>query len=281
LRPRSPLAAALAVSLLATACGPDDAAQPPGEAAPALGTETVEDLPPGRDLERSTSGDAGIRTVLRDVDGEEVGIVTFTETADGAFVEAAVRGLEPGFHGFHLHENPECDPDAPDGPFTTAGGHWAEEDGDHGEHTGDLPPLLVNDNGTAYLALQVAAFDLAMLVKGPDGDGVAVVVHADPDNLGHIPDRYTSDDATSPGPDQDTLETGDAGDRVACGVPGAAAEDADGAEGAEEDGDAADPGNGDEDATDATDDADATDADEDADEDGGDEGGGDEDGDGS
>jgi superoxide dismutase, Cu-Zn family len=253
--PRSPLAAALAVSLLATACGPDEAARAPGEAAPALGAESIEDLPPGRDLEQSTSGDAGIRTVLRDADGEEVGTVTFTETADGAFVEAAVRGLEPGFHGFHLHENPECDPDAPDGPFTTAGGHWAEEDGDHGEHTGDLPPLLVNDNGTAYLALQVAAFDLAMLMKGPDGDGVAVVVHADPDNLGHVPDRYTSDDATEPGPDQDTLDTGDAGDRVACGVPGADDEPGDPADATEAD--EADEGEADDEGDDEADEGDA------------------------
>ena len=44
-----------------------------------------------------------------------------------------------------------------------------------------------------------------------DDDGAAVMVHADPDNHAHIPSRYG-------GPDEDTLATGDAGDRIACGV---------------------------------------------------------------
>ena len=45
------------------------------------------------------------------------------------------------------------------------------------------------------------------------GDGSAVVVHARPDNYANIPtDRY------DPDPDATTLATGDAGDRIACGV---------------------------------------------------------------
>jgi superoxide dismutase, Cu-Zn family len=43
-------------------------------------------------------------------------------------------------------------------------------------------------------------------------DGAAFIIHADPDNHAHIPERYADE------PDEETLETGDAGDRLACGV---------------------------------------------------------------
>jgi superoxide dismutase, Cu-Zn family len=42
------------------------------------------------------------------------------------------------------------------------------------------------------------------------------MVHALPDNLANIPDRYTAGGV--PGPDTATLNTGDAGGRVACGA---------------------------------------------------------------
>ena len=45
------------------------------------------------------------------------------------------------------------------------------------------------------------------------GDGTAVIVHANRDNQANIPVRYAPD-----GPDAMTLATGDAGDRIACGV---------------------------------------------------------------
>jgi Cu-Zn family superoxide dismutase len=49
------------------------------------------------------------------------------------------------------------------------------------------------------------------------------MLHDDRDNFAHIPDRYRSERADRPGPDADTLKTGDAGGRYACGVirPGA------------------------------------------------------------
>jgi Cu-Zn family superoxide dismutase len=53
------------------------------------------------------------------------------------------------------------------------------------------------------------------------GKGTAIVIHAGADNFGNIPaDRYTQVNG-SPGPDQTTMSTGDAGKRVACGVIGA------------------------------------------------------------
>ncbi|MDN6844909.1 MAG: superoxide dismutase family protein, partial [Corynebacterium variabile] len=46
-----------------------------------------------------------------------------------------------------------------------------------------------------------------------DDDGSALIIHESPDNYGNIPERYAED-----GPDEDSLKTGDAGGRQACGV---------------------------------------------------------------
>ncbi len=45
------------------------------------------------------------------------------------------------------------------------------------------------------------------------------MIHADADNFGNIPTRYALPDNAAV-PDQQTLSTGDAGGRVACGVIG-------------------------------------------------------------
>jgi Cu-Zn family superoxide dismutase len=53
------------------------------------------------------------------------------------------------------------------------------------------------------------------------GQKTAIIIHADADNFANIPpERYTQTNGT-PGPDQTTMSTGDAGKRVACGVIGA------------------------------------------------------------
>jgi superoxide dismutase, Cu-Zn family len=51
-----------------------------------------------------------------------------------------------------------------------------------------------------------------------DADGSALIVHAGRDNYANIPDHYHSHTYDTFGPDQDTLATGDAGERAACGV---------------------------------------------------------------
>jgi Cu-Zn family superoxide dismutase len=43
------------------------------------------------------------------------------------------------------------------------------------------------------------------------------MIHANADNFANIPGRYTQSDGTQ-GPDAETMATGDAGKRVACGV---------------------------------------------------------------
>lgn len=154
---------------------------------------------------------------LQDVDGEDVGDVQLIPEGEGLRVVVDVEGLEPGFHGFHVHAVGECDPESspPDdasrtGAFLSAGGHLGADEGGHSRHAGDLPSLYVLDDGTGHLE---TVTDMLTDVDLLDDDGSAVMVHAGRDNFANVPERYAPQ-----GPDDETLRTGDSGDRVACGV---------------------------------------------------------------
>ncbi len=161
------------------------------------------------------------RAVLHDTTGHKVGSVLFV--GRGRHAERVEVHLDAGsipapgsFHGFHVHAVGSCDPN-PSGstnvPFGSAGGHWAEPGQTHGHHTGDLPSLLVQEDGTAVASFDTDRFDVDELVDAA-GDGSAVIVHAGADNFANIPAAY--------GPVLPaTLSTGDAGARFACGVVGA------------------------------------------------------------
>ncbi|WP_246872680.1 superoxide dismutase family protein [Rhodococcus sp. DMU1] len=156
-----------------------------------------------------------------DPEGDPAGTVTFVERAGFLEIQARVSGLEPGFHGFHVHENGTCEADstAPDGDqsgdFLSAGGHLQLGDRTGFPASGDLTSLYVRDDGRGLLVTSTDAFTLADLNN--NGRGRAVVVHAGPDNFGNIPTRYTLPDGAAV-PDRQTLTTGDAGPRVACAV---------------------------------------------------------------
>lgn len=143
---------------------------------------------------------------LMDAAGEKVGRVWMHERRRDHVVQIVVRvrDLPPGFHGFHIHTTGLCE--APG--FTTAGGHFNPSGATHNAHAGDLPSLLVMNDGTATLATVTDRFSIADL---RDADGSAVMVHSGPDNFANIPPRYGT-------PDQETLNTGDSGSRIACGV---------------------------------------------------------------
>jgi Cu-Zn family superoxide dismutase len=72
-----------------------------------------------------------------------------------------------------------------------------------------MPTLYVTDSGTGSLTFVTSALTLADLT---DDDGSAVMVHAGRDDYANIPERYAPG-----GPDEMTLNTGDAGARIACG----------------------------------------------------------------
>lgn len=195
------------------ACGSDDAgdASPTGESGSAASAENA-----GATGENGTDP-AATATVL-DESGEELGTVSFAEVDGATEVTASLEGLDPGFYGFHIHDTGQCEPQGTDedgehAAFHSAGSHLNPDDAEHPEHAGDLPPLLVMENGKAETSFQTDRFTPEDL--SADG-GTAVMIHAGPDNFAHIPERY------APAPDEDSLSTGDAGDRMGCGVVGAA-----------------------------------------------------------
>jgi Cu-Zn family superoxide dismutase len=150
--------------------------------------------------------------VLKNADGDRVGVAFFRERYDEVEVSAVVWDQTPGFHGFHVHTVGRCDPPT----FMSAGGHYNPTGEDHGDHAGDLPSLLIMEDGSARLQFVTDRFSIRDLF---DADGSALMVHAGRDNFANIPNRYRSP-ASPPagGPDPDTLDTGDAGARAACGV---------------------------------------------------------------
>jgi superoxide dismutase, Cu-Zn family len=148
--------------------------------------------------------------VLHDEEGQRVGVAVFRERHGKLTVSVAVSRLAPEFHGFHVHAVGECEP-----PFTSAGGHYNPGGVSHGAHAGDLPSLLVNEDGTGQLQFTTDRFSVSDLF---DADGSALIVHTGRDNYANIPSRYHSHTYDTFGPDTDTLATGDAGARAACGV---------------------------------------------------------------
>ena len=129
--------------------------------------------------------------------------------------------LTPGFHGVHIHAAGKCEPNsvapaggAP-GDFLSAGAHFQAPG--HSAHpaSGDLTSLQVRQDGSAKMVTTTDAFTEDDLLAGAK---TAIIIHADADNFANIPpERYNQVNGT-PGPDETTMMTGDAGKRVACGV---------------------------------------------------------------
>lgn len=166
----------------------------------------------------STSASAAeAKADLKKSDGTAAGAASFGRTKSGTEVSVKVEGLEPGFHGFHVHATGKCEPDSvaadkPEkkGDFLSAGGHMGSDEAKHPNHAGDLPSLLVNEDGTGELSFTTDRFSPEDLA---DDDGSAVMIHSGTDNFANIPERYASE-----GADEETAGAGDAKMRVACGV---------------------------------------------------------------
>lgn len=201
-------------------------------AAAALAPATpVDSKAVGRVPGRQDSAEASATLLL--ADGTEVGTVRFGAGDDagaGAVTTVEVTVDVPpeatavgAFHGLHVHANDDesngegcvADPSAPAATwFTSADGHLKEGDQTHGAHVGDMPPLDVAPDRQGWASFTTSRLDVADLA------GRVVVLHAGPDNFGNVPtgagpDQYT---ANSPAAADTTKATGNAGDRVACGV---------------------------------------------------------------
>ncbi|WP_205876228.1 superoxide dismutase[Cu-Zn] [Mycobacterium camsae] len=225
----SALSAAACVALVGACSSPQHATTTPGTT-PSVWTGSPAPATSGHQ-EANPSPQAGasaqmLMTVLKGPDGVQVATAKF-EFANGyATVTVATSGtgvLSPGFHGMHLHKVGKCEPNsvAPNGgapgDFLSAGGHLQLPGGPAGHSSGDLPPLQVRKDGSGTLVTTTDAFTMDDLTSGAK---TAIIIHAGADNFANIPaDRYKQNDGT-PGPDETTMTTGDAGKRVACGVIG-------------------------------------------------------------
>jgi len=178
--------------------------------------------------------DPEAKAVLRNAAGSRVGHIKFAQDGDltkvKVVIDAPLTSLSAGFHGFHVHAVGSCvaDPNQPETTwFTSAGGHFKDADpahAYHGSHNGDLPVLLVSDNGegrgTAEARFTTDSFTVA------DIAGRALIVHKLPDNYRNIPlgggatqyQPVTDDVNNSATATGLTAATGNAGPRHACGV---------------------------------------------------------------
>lgn len=152
----------------------------------------------------TTAGAAAANAELRTASGEARGQATATQSDEGISVRIAATGMAPGTYAAHVHTTGRCEGPA----FESAGSHWNPASRQHGRdnpqgmHKGDLPNLTIaaDGNGSIEFTIESAAVS-GGTVPLLDADGAAVVIHAKPDD-------YRTD------------PSGNAGDRIACGVLG-------------------------------------------------------------
>lgn len=197
-----PIPAALALAL--AACG-GGAETPNGDNAAAEADRAAESAPAmpaagaaGTDAMTAATATAALQPTAGN---QTAGDLRFAVVNGRIEVTGTVTGLTAGSsHGFHVHETGDCS--APDG--TSAGGHFNPGSTDHGRvgqgahHAGDSDNIMAGADGTA----QVSGWLEGATIGGGGADdivGKGVIVHKDADDY-----------ATQP--------TGNAGDRLACGV---------------------------------------------------------------
>jgi len=146
--------------------------------------------------------DESASAVIKDTNGETVGIASFTQAPAGVLLKLSLTRMPPGEHAFHIHAVGKCDPFS----FDSAGPIFNPSNTHHGilvgpGNAGDMPNLHIPPTGALEIELVNPA--IALDKSKPNSilhpGGASLVIHAGKDD-------YTTD------PD------GNAGSRIACGV---------------------------------------------------------------
>lgn len=136
-----------------------------------------------------------------DAEGNGNGKAELTQTPTGVLLDIEVSRLPAGqWVAFHVHETGSCDHET---NHESAGGHYNPTSQEHGflategPHAGDMPNQYVGDDGI----LRAQVFNPSVGIGEGDSDiaGHALMIHAKADDYRSQP-------------------SGDAGDRLACGV---------------------------------------------------------------
>ena len=162
-------------------------------------------------VEQPSGDDFAVARLVGLTDTTVGGTVSFRALGnDGVQIDYDLMGVSAGEHGFHIHQNGSCEPDSTGTPGGAAGGHFNPMGSPHGapsaspsqRHAGDLGNITVGEAANGVARGSIA--DSVLALSGPtDVIGKAVILHAGTDDL-------------------TTQPSGDAGDRVACGVVEAA-----------------------------------------------------------
>ena len=205
---RKNLVSAVAVMSLLTltgalmGCGKKNQNDEPAIARTGPADQPMSTTAPAPEPETTTLESATATLQGAPADSDFKGTITFTPEGNGVKVVAHLEGVDAdGMHGFHVHETGECTHGEGAKHFTSAGGHFNPGGADHAcpptdpRHAGDLGNIEVK-GGTGDLEETSTLLSLS----GPNSVvGKAIILHAKAD-------------------DCKTQPTGDAGDRLACGV---------------------------------------------------------------